>query len=93
MCDDVHFEGIWTEEDLGTVSAVIRRTEARLEAPPSPAFGKAWICVREEVDDVRVLYSASRYGFHATLKALTAGTLAGRIEEFADVAVPYADPW
>lgn len=92
MCDSVHFEGSWTKEDLGIVAAVIRRTEARLAAPPSPASGKPWICVREEMDDARVLFIASRYGFHATLKALTPGALAGRIEEFADVAVPYAEP-
>lgn len=90
MYDRVHFEGKWPEPEVELVSAAIWRAEARLSASPSPTFGKTWICVREQVDDSSVLYAASRFGYHETLKALSASALSGHIDEFGEVAQPYA---
>lgn len=91
MYDRVHFEGKWNQPDIQAVAAAIWKAEVRIGASPSPALGKTWICVREEVDESCVLYIASRFGFHSTLTALTSQSLADRIEEFGEVAVPYVD--
>ncbi len=72
------------------IAAAIWRAETRLCESPTPTFGKTWICVREEIDESSVLYAASRFGYHETLKALSAAALSSHIEEFGEFARPYA---
>lgn len=92
MYDRLHFGGEWPESEVHAIAAAIFRAEARIADSPSPAYGKTWVCIREEIDEVSTLYVASRFGYHDTLKALTAQALVTRIEEFGEEGVPYADP-
>lgn len=92
MYERLHFGGEWPETEIRAVAAAIFRAEARFAGSPSPTYGKTWVCIREEIDEVSTLYVASRFGYHDTLKGLSAHALAERIEEFAEEGVPYADP-
>lgn len=91
MYERIHFEGRWSEPDIHLIAASIAKAEARIARSPSPSFGKTWICVREQVDAASVLYIATRFGFHTSLKAVSAPVLAEQIDEFGEFAYPYAD--